>query len=203
MNRETSWVGCSPLLLLVRVPEVAWGQVFSIKRPGKYPYSVAVVRTHQGSTRRTMNSEFATNKYEVHLPVAVWDSSLAEGRGVTEYMSNHDICFSVDNPSAVTPGTPVMLFVSLPSEVTDGSKVQLRVSGRIVRAERDAVSDAGRVNLVAVMDWYDFIRADASNEHRSFKLQCAASAGSSSVRVSAQKPAPETHGQDGFRRITH
>jgi hypothetical protein len=138
-----------------------------------------------------MKSEFATQKYEVHLPVAVWDSNLAEGRGVTEYMSSHDICFSVDNPTRIAIGTPIMLFVSLPEEVTSGNKVQLRASGRIVRVEGGLVPSVDRVNLVASMDWYDFVRTDGSNEQRSFELQYAAAAGagagSSSVRISAKE----------------
>jgi hypothetical protein len=151
-----------------------------------------------------MKSEFATQKYEVHLPVAVWDSNLSEGRGVTEYMSSHDICFSVDNPPAIAAGTAIMLFVSLPAEVTGGSKVQLRASGRVLRVEPGIAPNAKRVNLVAAMDWYDFIRADAK-EPRFFELQCAASASagsaSSSVRISAKETRPQTDAENRSLRI--
>ena len=118
-----------------------------------------------------MKTEFAGPRYEVRLPVAVWTSDLTEGRGVTAYMSGNDVCFSLDSPSTIEPGTAVMLFVTMPLEVTGGNRVQLRASGRIVNAERGVASKGNSRNMVVSMDWYDFVRPETSPQHRLFELQ--------------------------------
>jgi hypothetical protein len=103
--------------------------------------------------------QLAAQRYEVHLPVAVWAANQNHADGVTESMSSHDIRFSVDDSVRLQHGSPIMLFVSLPSELTSGKPVQLRASGQIVEIESRPVSDDGRTTLVAAMDWYDFIRS--------------------------------------------
>ena len=74
-------------------------------------------------------------------------------------MSSHDIRFSVDDSVRLQQGSPIMLFVSLPSELTCGKPIQLRASGQIVEIESHPLSDDGRRTLVAAMDWYDFVRS--------------------------------------------
>jgi hypothetical protein len=120
-----------------------------------------------------MKNELPTHKYKVHLPVAVWAPNQGHADGVTNYMSNHDIAFSLDTSLAIELGTSIMLLVSLPSEITTGSQVHLRACGQVVRLEPNSEANTGPT-FIAAMDWYDFVRGDASTVLRSSQAQTRA-----------------------------
>jgi hypothetical protein len=111
-----------------------------------------------------MKSEFQIRGYEVHLPIAVQVPNQTLAHGVTECISSQNIRFTVNSSLPIKQGGPVALRVSLPEEITNGNTIQLRVSGTVVRMERDAEPNAGRMNVVATLDWYDFVRTDTTNE---------------------------------------
>jgi len=107
-----------------------------------------------------MKSEFISQRYEVHLPVSVWTPNHILAHGMTEFISSHDIRFSLDHFLPLEKGAPIALRVNLPPELTGGDQVQLRASGQVLSVERSAESSSGQLSIVATLDWYDFARGD-------------------------------------------
>lgn len=104
-----------------------------------------------------MKNGSPTQRYEVHLPVAVCGPGRAQAAGMTDYISKRDIRFSVDQPLGVKQGAAIMLFVCLPAEITAGGQVLIRARGQVRRVERSSKAGIERETFTATMDWYDFI----------------------------------------------
>jgi hypothetical protein len=109
-----------------------------------------------------MKIEYFSQRYEVHLPVSVWTPNHTLVHGTTEFISSHDIRFSLDNFLAIEQGAPIALRVSLPLDLTGGNQVQLRASGQVLRTERPPDSNTGQTTVVATLDWYDFARGETA-----------------------------------------
>jgi hypothetical protein len=104
--------------------------------------------------------------YEVHLPVSVCASGQTQAIGTTDYISKRNIRFSLDQPFPAKQGTPVMLFVCLPAEITPGNRVLIRARGRIQRVERAPQAGTTRRTFTAKMDWYDFMGKSVKGNSR-------------------------------------
>lgn len=125
-----------------------------------------------------MENEYQSQRFEVHLPISVWAPDHTLAHGVTESISSHDIRFAVDKSLALKKGAPIALRVSLPLELTGGNHVLLRASGQVVATEGGVESAVGRITVVATLDWYDFLRGEASNARRILEWRRSRAAGS-------------------------
>jgi hypothetical protein len=106
-------------------------------------------------------SRSTTQTQEVHLHVAVRGSNQTQIDGLTEYISKRDIRFAVNKPFAVDLGAPLDLFVTVPTEITAGYQVFIRVRGQVRCIEYVPDSGAERLTLTAAVKGYEFVRENA------------------------------------------
>lgn len=104
-----------------------------------------------------MPKGFPGHKYAVHLPIAVRARGKSFLTGVTEYMSSRDVRFQLKKPHALTRGTELTLYVSLPSGSTEENQVLVCARGRVLDVRRGQRSSAGYATLTAAMESYDFL----------------------------------------------
>jgi hypothetical protein len=107
-----------------------------------------------------MRKELRTHRYEVHLPIAVRAPGQTLMAGVTDYMSSHDVRFRLKKPHAISRGTSVTLYVSLPPEFTADNEVFIRGRGRVLNVKRTSRLGTACSAFTAAMDSYDFVGKD-------------------------------------------
>ncbi len=107
-----------------------------------------------------MRKGLLTNRYEVHLPIAVRAPGHTVAAGVTDFMSSRDVRFRLEKPHTITRGTTVTLYVSLPAEFTTENQVLIRARGRVLNVEHAARLGAYCSAFTAAMDSYDFVGKD-------------------------------------------
>ncbi len=113
-----------------------------------------------------MRRRSRAEKHDVRLRVAVRGPNHTMVDGVTEYISNRDIRFAVTQPFALDLGAPLVMFVSVPSEITAGHEVFIRASGQVLSVEHSSDSGVDRMLFTAAIRKYDFIRSDVSPHPR-------------------------------------
>jgi hypothetical protein len=108
-----------------------------------------------------MRNGLPTHQYEVHLPIVVRADGESLAAGVTDFMSSRDVRFRLEQPQAITRGTSVTMYVSLPSEFTAENQVLIRARGRVLNVVRTSRLGAPCSAFTAAMDSYDFVGQDA------------------------------------------
>jgi hypothetical protein len=96
-------------------------------------------------------------RYEVHLPIAVRARGANFVTGVTEFMSSRDVRFRLKKAHALTPGTALTLYVSLPSGGPQENQVLVCARGRVLNVKRTSRLRTTSTTLTAAMDSYDFL----------------------------------------------
>ena len=78
--------------------------------------------------------------------------------GKTRDISTHGVYFLVD--SELAPGAELDLTMTLPAEVTGGTEVFIRATGKVVRVEKKPETNSDRLGVAAVIERYDIVRSE-------------------------------------------
>ena len=90
-----------------------------------------------------MRKGLLTNRYEVHLPIAVRAPGHTVAAGVTDFMSSRDVRFRLEKPHTITRGTTRPSGWKLACRVHDGkSSSDSRARSSIENVEHAARGEA-------------------------------------------------------------
>lgn len=109
-----------------------------------------------------MTERRTARRYDLSLPVVIRiaeEKGSASRSGKTRDISTHGVYFLIENE--MTPGAEIDLTMTLPSEVTGGTEVFIRATGRVVRLEKKAERNTDRLGVAAVIERYDIVRSEA------------------------------------------
>jgi|SRR5271168_689384 hypothetical protein len=108
-----------------------------------------------------MTERRTARRYDLSLPIVI---RLAEERvvdsqnGKTRDISTRGLYFVVDQD--LRPGSELDITLTLPGEVTHGSEVMVRATGKVVRVERRKEEELDRMGVAAVIERYDIVRGE-------------------------------------------
>ena len=103
----------------------------------------------------------SARRYDLSLPVVIRvpvEKEPSSRSGKTRDISTHGVYFLVD--SELAPGAELDLTMTLPAEVTGGTEVFIRATGKVVRVERKPETNNDRVGVAAVIERYDIVRSE-------------------------------------------
>jgi hypothetical protein len=106
-----------------------------------------------------------TRRYELSLPVIVRgsvDKEAASLTGKTRDISSRGVYFTIDNK--ISAGTRLDLTMILPAEVTGGTEVLIKATGRVIRVDTRPINDDQKVDVAAILERYEIIRNEATIE---------------------------------------
>ena len=112
-----------------------------------------------------MPNRRTARRYELSLPVIVRgpvDKAAASLTGKTRDISSQGVYFTVDNK--LSTGTRLDLTMILPAEVTGGTEVFIRATGRVIRVDTRSVNGDRKVDVAAILERYEIIRNEAHIE---------------------------------------
>jgi hypothetical protein len=101
-------------------------------------------------------------RYELSLPVIVrgpFDKEAASLTGKTRDISSQGVYFTIDNN--LSAGVRLDLTMILPAEVTGGTEVLIKATGRVIRVDARSVDGAQKVDVAAILERYEMIRNKA------------------------------------------
>lgn len=110
-----------------------------------------------------MTERRSARRFDLTLPVIVRVPStrMAEsGKGKTRDVSTRGLYFVIGED--LETGSEVDITLTLPAEVTRGTDVFVRASGKVVRVERRVEEGDPRLGVAAVIERYDIIRGDTA-----------------------------------------
>ncbi len=79
-------------------------------------------------------------------------------RGTTRDLSSRGVYFVIDQ--GLAPGSELDLTLTLPAAMTAGTDVFVQARGRVVRTEPRTEEGTERVGIGAIIEAYDFVRAE-------------------------------------------
>ena len=106
-----------------------------------------------------MKDRRTARRYDLSLPVIVRapiEKEAASRTGKTRDISARGVCFTIDNN--LCAGTEVDLTMILPTEVTGGSEVFIRATGKVIRVDKRSRNYDQNVDVVAVFEKYEIVR---------------------------------------------
>ena len=108
-----------------------------------------------------MNERRAAHRYDLSLPVIIRVPVEKENlprNGKTRDISTRGLYFTIDQD--LNAGTQLDITLTLSSEVTRGSDVFIRATGKVVRVENKADNGSSHVGVAAVIERYEIIRSE-------------------------------------------
>ena len=102
-------------------------------------------------------------RYELSLPIIVRGPVDKEGAsltGKTRDISSRGVYFTIDNN--LSAGVELDLTMILPADVTGGTEVFIRATGRVIRIEQRSDNGDQKVDVAAVFERYEFVRNEAT-----------------------------------------
>jgi hypothetical protein len=93
----------------------------------------------------------------IRVPV---EKEASSRNGKTRDISTRGLYFTVDEDLGA--GAELDITLTLPSEVTRGTEVFIRATGKVVRVDKKPENGASRVGVAAVIERYEIIRTDSS-----------------------------------------
>ena len=98
-------------------------------------------------------------RYDLSLPVNVRlpiNREPGSHNGQTRDISTRGVYFTIDRD--LNAGAELDMTLTLPAEVTRGSEVLIRATGKVIRVERKVDFGSLRVGVAAVIEHYEIIR---------------------------------------------
>ena len=102
-------------------------------------------------------------RYDLSLPIIVRIPAERVGNaqnGRTRDVSTRGLYFVIDQD--LQAGSELDITLTLPAEITHGTDVFVRASGRVVRVETRMQDNEARLGVAAVIERYDIIRDEIS-----------------------------------------
>ena len=107
-----------------------------------------------------MNERRTARRYDLSLPVMIRmpiEKEASAPNGKTRDISTRGVYFTIDRD--LTAGAELDITLTLPSEVTRGSEVFIRATGKVVRVDKKE-NGASRIGVAAVIERYEIIRSE-------------------------------------------
>jgi hypothetical protein len=108
-----------------------------------------------------MTERRTARRYDLSLPVIVRmaaEQVVDTQRGKTRDVSTRGLYFVIDQD--LQAGSELEITLTLPSEITHGSEVLVKATGKAVRVEPRKEDEADRMGVAAVIERYDIIRGE-------------------------------------------
>jgi len=102
-------------------------------------------------------------RYDLSLPVIVRapiDKEAASRTGKTRDISTRGVYFTTDNN--LSAGAELILTMILPAEVTGGTEVFIRATGKVIRVDKRPGNGDQKVGVAAVFEMHEIVRNEAA-----------------------------------------
>ena len=112
-----------------------------------------------------MTERRTARRYDLSLPVIIRmpvEKEIFSRTGKTRDISTRGVYFTIDQDLGA--GTELDITLTLPSEVTRGSEVFIRATGKVVRVDRRPENGSSRVGVAAVIERYEIIRNEPASQ---------------------------------------
>jgi hypothetical protein len=108
-----------------------------------------------------MTERRTARRYDLSLPIlirvpATQVTDLPNGK--TRDISTRGLYFVIDQD--MQAGSELDITLTLPGEITRGSAVLVRATGKVVRVERRREEESERLGVAAVIERYDIVRGE-------------------------------------------
>jgi hypothetical protein len=111
-----------------------------------------------------MTERRTTRRYDLSLAVIIripaGHKKDDSKEGKTRDISTRGLYFVIDRD--LVAGSELDITLTLPAEITHGSEVFVRATGKVVRVESRSEDGGIRMGVAAVIERYDFIRREAA-----------------------------------------
>jgi len=110
-----------------------------------------------------MTERRTARRYDLSLPIIIrvpTERELDTQQGKTRDVSTRGLYFVVGQN--LEAGSELDITMTLPAEITHGTKVFVRALGKVVRVERRMEDGNTRMGVAAVIERYDIIRGEAA-----------------------------------------
>jgi len=110
-----------------------------------------------------MTERRTARRYDLSLPIIIripTDQAVDSQQGRTRDISMRGLYFVIDQN--LEAGSQLDITLTLPAEVTRGTKVLVRALGKVLRVERRMEDGNARMGVAAVLERYDIIRGEAA-----------------------------------------
>lgn len=108
-----------------------------------------------------MTDRRTARRYDLSLPILIrMPATQATDRpnGKTRDISTRGLYFVIDQD--LKAGSELDITLTLPGEITRGSAVLVRATGKVVRVERWKEDESDRLGVAAVIERYDIVRGE-------------------------------------------
>lgn len=110
-----------------------------------------------------MTERRTARRYDLTLPVIIRvpaERVADTQQGKTKDISTRGLYFVMDQN--LEAGSELDITLTLPAEITHGTEVFVRASGKVVRVERRMEDGNSRLGVAAVIERYDIIRGEVA-----------------------------------------
>jgi c-di-GMP-binding flagellar brake protein YcgR len=110
-----------------------------------------------------MTERRTARRYDLSLPVIIrvpTERRMETQRGKTRDISTCGLYFVIEQD--LEAGSELDITLTLPTEITPGSEVFVRATGKVVRVEQRMEDGDSRLGVAAVIVRYDIIRGQAA-----------------------------------------
>jgi hypothetical protein len=108
-----------------------------------------------------MTERRTARRYDLTLPILIRVPAehVADSQnGKTRDISTRGLYFVIDQD--LQAGSELDITLTLPGEITHGSEVLVRATGKVVRVERRTEDESERLGVAAVIERYDIVRGE-------------------------------------------
>jgi c-di-GMP-binding flagellar brake protein YcgR len=102
-------------------------------------------------------------RYDLSLPVSIRvpnENTPVSRTGKTRDISTRGVYFTIDKD--LSTGAELDLKLTIPIEVTGGSEVFIRATGKVVRVDKRSGNGDQPVGVAAVIEMHEFVRNEAA-----------------------------------------
>ena len=110
-----------------------------------------------------MKEHRAAQRYDISLPVAIrgpLGEKAISRTAKTRDISTRGIYFTIDCDLSV--GAELNLTMTLPAEVTGGTEVLIKATGKVVRVDERSGNGDRNIDVAATFDMYEIVRKEAA-----------------------------------------
>jgi len=114
-----------------------------------------------GSPGEKMSERRTARRYDLSLPVIIRvpvEKESSSRNGKTRDISTRGVYFTIDHDLGA--GAELDITLTLPAEITRGSEVFIRATGKVVRVDKHAETSSNRIGVAAVIERYEIIRTE-------------------------------------------
>jgi hypothetical protein len=112
-----------------------------------------------------MKDRRTARRYDLSLPISVHvpaAKGVISRTGKTRDISTQGVYFNIDNN--LYAGAEFNMTMTFPAEVTEGTEVFIRASGKVIRVDRRSGNGDQQVGVAAVFKMHEIVRNEAAIE---------------------------------------